>query len=190
MVKIKQVNPKDLIPFERNFRKRKNKALEAVITSIKTYGYNVPVLIDENNVIIAGHLRTEALIKMGIDSINAVVVENISEDEKDKLRLLDNAISEASGWDMKKLGKELRLIKDGASEETWSNFSDLFNNEELDKLLKTSLGLNLKKITDKDLERAKEAEKKKIETVKEDKRDKLVQCPHCGNRQIVRIYEK
>jgi len=183
---------KNLKPFKKNYREITAEAINAVAKSIQTYGYNVPIIVDSNGVIIAGHVRQKALLQLGIEEVVCVVVKENDEETKDKIRLLDNAIGEASDWDEKSLGKELRMIKDLAGEGTWDNFASMWGDtkDALDKHLQTSLGGGIREVNDKDLKKAEQREHDKFQQVKEDNRDKKVLCPECGYEFLIRVHDK
>ena len=191
-MKIKEttVRIEDLIPYEENHRIISKQAIEVTKTSIKNYGFNVPILIDENNVIIAGHTRRLALIELGYEEAFCVRVEEKDEEKKDKMRLLDNAISSASRFDDIKLGRELRSIQDSSTDETWKAFSEVFKDDSiLDNLLKTSLGGMIKPVTEESIDKAKKKQDDKFsEKVKKNENESQVLCPKCNREFTVRIY--
>lgn len=102
-----RVHLKDLIPYENNPRKNK-KAVSAVAESIGQVGYNNPIIIDENNVILAGHTRRLALMKQKADEIEVLQVFGLSEEQKRKFRLLDNKVGEYASWDFVALLEEVK----------------------------------------------------------------------------------
>ena len=191
-MKIKEriVPLEDLIPYEHNHRVITQKAIDAAKTSIESYGFNVPILIDKNNVIIAGHTRRLALIELGWDEVLCAEIQEVNEEKKDKIRLLDNAIGSASKFDDIKLGRELRSIRDTSTDESWNTFSEVFKDDSiLTNLLKTSLGGALKPVTKETLDKAKEKQANKFGN-KESKNDNeaIVQCPKCSRDFTIRVY--
>ena len=96
----------EIIPYENNPR-RNNDAVKAVAESIKQCGYVSPIIIDENNVILAGHTRYKALALLGYEKCKVIVAEGLDEDQKKKYRILDNKTNELAGWDFELLAKEL-----------------------------------------------------------------------------------
>lgn len=95
-----------LKPYENNPRIIE-KAIPKVAESIKQCGYITPIVVDEDNVILAGHTRYEALKSLGIDRAKTLIVRGLSEEEKGKYRLLDNKTGEIAKWDRVKLREEL-----------------------------------------------------------------------------------
>ena len=97
---------KDIKPYERNPRKN-DKAVEAVKESIRQCEYISPIVVDENNVILAGHTRYKALQEMGVDEIEVCVKSGLTEEQKKKYRILDNKTAELADWDFDLLMYEL-----------------------------------------------------------------------------------
>lgn len=105
----KKVN--DLIPYENNPRIN-DEAIEYVKNSIKEFGFKVPVVIDKDNVIIAGHTRIKASKELGIKDIPCIIADDLTEEQVKAFRLADNKVSEKSMWDYTKLDEELDNILD------------------------------------------------------------------------------
>lgn len=96
-----------IVPYHRNPR-RIDKAVEVVAESISRYGYQSPIVVDQKNIIIAGHTRYAALRKLGYTEVN-VVVANLTAKEAKELRLADNKTAEYATW-TEDLGLELREL--------------------------------------------------------------------------------
>ena len=96
----------DIVPYENNPRKN-DKAVDAVVESIKQCGYVAPIILDEENIILAGHTRFKALAKLGKDQAEVVIRKGLTDDQKRKYRILDNKTSEFADWDFDKLEAEL-----------------------------------------------------------------------------------
>lgn len=97
----------ELIPYENNPR-HNEKAVEAVANSIKEFGFQNPIILDVNNIIIAGHTRYEAAKRLGLEYVPCLVSDNLSEEQIRAYRLVDNKVAELSKWDFGKLEEELR----------------------------------------------------------------------------------
>ena len=93
-------------PYERNPRKN-DEAVAAVMESIKQCPYVAPIIVDENNVILAGHTRYKALKKLGKTEAEVIVKSGLSDEQKRKYRLLDNKTNELAEWDFEMLAEEL-----------------------------------------------------------------------------------
>lgn len=104
-------NIDELIPYENNPRLN-DEAVEYVKNSIKEFGFKVPVVIDKDNVIIAGHTRIKASKELRIKDIPCIIADDLSEEQVKAFRLADNKVSEKSMWDYSKLDEELDSILD------------------------------------------------------------------------------
>jgi len=100
----------DLMPYENNPRIN-DTAVDGVANSIKKFGFNVPIVIDKNNVIVAGHTRYKASKKLCIEEVPCIVVDDLSSEEVNAFRIADNKVTEASEWDLPKLDLELLNIE-------------------------------------------------------------------------------
>lgn len=100
---------KEIIPYERNPRKN-DMSVDDVAESIRQVGYKQLIIVDENNVIIAGHTRWKALQKLGWKQAEVQRELDMSEEQKQKYRLLDNKVGEKSTWDYELLEWELENI--------------------------------------------------------------------------------
>ena len=100
---------KEIIPYERNPRKN-DASVDDVAESIRQVGYKQLIIVDENNVIIAGHTRWKALQKLGWKQAEVQRELDMSEEQKQKYRLLDNKVGEKSTWDYELLEWELENL--------------------------------------------------------------------------------
>lgn len=96
----------DIKPYKNNPRHNDN-AVEAVAESIKQCEYIAPIIVDENNTILAGHTRLKALQKLGKTEAEVMQVTGLTEAQKKKYRLLDNKTNELATWDIDLLEVEL-----------------------------------------------------------------------------------
>lgn len=104
-------NIDELIPYENNPRLN-DEAVEYVKNSIKEFGFKVPIVIDKDNIIIAGHTRIKASKELGIKDILCIIADDLTEEQVKAFRLADNKVSEKSMWDYIKLDEELDSILD------------------------------------------------------------------------------
>ena len=98
-----------LIPYENNPRNN-DKAVEAVAKSIKEFGFKVPIIIDKNNVIVAGHTRLKAAKKLGLKDVPVIVADDLTDDQIKAFRLADNKVGEIATWNDELLLEELKQI--------------------------------------------------------------------------------
>ena len=99
----------DLKPYENNPRKNET-AVPYVAESIKRYGFKNPIIIDKDGVIVAGHTRYLASIKLGLDTVPCIIADDLTEGEIKEFRLVDNKTSEFAGWDFDMLADELQEL--------------------------------------------------------------------------------
>lgn len=96
-------------PYEKNPRKNE-KAVDAVAASIREFGWQQPIVVDGNGVIIAGHTRYKAARRMGLLEVPVVVAENLTSEQVKAYRLADNKTGELAEWDFTALDEELAGI--------------------------------------------------------------------------------
>lgn len=109
--KIVYKNVSELVPYENNPRNNDD-AVDYVANSIKNFHFQVPIVIDKNNVVIAGHTRLKACHKLGIKEVPCIVADDLTPEQVKAFRIADNKTSELAGWDMDKLDIELGEIAD------------------------------------------------------------------------------
>ena len=107
MSEIVKLKLSDIHPYERNPRKITEKAVDDCAESIRQCGYKAKIIVDENNVIIAGHTRLQALQKLGWKEVEVQRETDMTEEQKKKYRLLDNKTAENGQWDFELLQWEL-----------------------------------------------------------------------------------
>lgn len=112
MIEIVSKALSELIPYEKNPRKISDEAVNAVAESIQEFGFKNPILIDKNNVIIAGHTRRLASLKLGLETVPCVVVDDLTPQQIKALRLADNKTNELADWDIGELDIELADLLD------------------------------------------------------------------------------
>lgn len=91
----------------RNARTHSRKQLGQIMRSIKTFGFNNPIAIDEDGMVLAGHGRLEAARQLGMVSVPTIVLSHLSEAEKRAYVLADNKLADNAGWDRELLAIEL-----------------------------------------------------------------------------------
>ena len=102
----------ELKPYENNPRHNEN-AVPYVVESIKRYGFKNPIIIDKDNVIVAGHTRYLASKELGLNEVPCIIADDLTEDEIKEFRLVDNRTAEMSDWDDELLASELSDIDFG-----------------------------------------------------------------------------
>ena len=94
---------------KKNPRKNDN-VVEYVANSIKEFGFKVPIVIDKNNVIVAGHTRYKASKKLGLEKVPCIIADDLTDEQIKAYRLADNKVGESAKWDEGLLGTELSEI--------------------------------------------------------------------------------
>lgn len=97
----------DIKPYWRNPRTVADGAVSAVASSIEKYGYNQPIVVDSNHVIIVGHTRYAAIRQLGYTSAAVKVETSLSDTQVRELRIVDNRTSDYTTWDYEALMNEI-----------------------------------------------------------------------------------
>lgn len=154
-MKVQNIKIEIIKPYEKNTKKHPETQIKNIAESIKQFGFIQPVVLDSNNEIIIGHGRYLASQLLGYEEIPCVFVDNLSEEQVRKLRILDNKLNE-SEWDDDLLRLELEDL----------DFGDFDIDFELEEEVKFS-----EEELDDFFEDAGEQKAKEPKTIK---------CPHCG----------
>lgn len=109
-LKITEKKTTDLIPYENNPR-HNDEAVEYVKNSIKQFGFKVPIILDKDNVIIAGHTRLKAAKELGMETVPCIMADDLTPEQVKAFRLADNKVSEIADWNFEKLKEELDSIE-------------------------------------------------------------------------------
>lgn len=113
-IKIMQKSIADLIPYSRNPR-RNDEAVPMVMNSIKEFGFKVPIVVDKNNIIVCGHTRFKAALKLGLETVPCIVADDLSDEQIKAFRLADNKVSEL-----------FRQFEQVQTQEAWSSIWTAF----------------------------------------------------------------
>ena len=117
-MQIEDVEIKDLIPYSKNAKKHDETQIKNVVESIKQFGFAQPLVVDKDNVLIIGHCRLIAAKRLKMKTVPVLRMEDLTEDQVKKLRLLDNKLNE-SDWDFDLLGDELSDLDFSAFDLDW-----------------------------------------------------------------------
>jgi len=145
-MEIYQVKISEIKPYKNNAKLHPEKQINQIVISIKEFGFNVPILIDENNVIIAGHGRYFAAKKLGMDTIPAIKLEHLTEAKKRAFIIADNKLNMNTAFDMDLLKEELQAMESELNDLTITGFEA----EELDLMLNGLNGTDKEYLTDAD----------------------------------------
>lgn len=191
-MKTEKIKITELVPMEGNIRRHSPKQIEEFARSIKMFGQFRPVVIDENNVVLAGNGLVMALNHLGIETAECLRYNDLSEKDKKKLMIADNKIFELGSSNAENLFDALSSIGDydvpGFDEDVLKGL--LGDAEKITQDIGNYGIINTG--TKERIERRKEEKDKKIETgelyreaeqVNEevgDKGEPTLHCPHCG----------
>ena len=155
---LKQIPIDHLVPYAKNPRKI-IKAIPLVAESIKSFGFNVPITINNmiDKIIVSGHTRYEAARKLGMENVPYIELNHLSDMDIRKYRLADNRVSDESEWDKNLLRNEL---------------AELELNSKLDAEWFKNVGFSQEEIAQALAGTMKEQEEAK---------QKTLECPKCGH---------
>ena len=154
-MKIIEKKLAELKEYENNPRNNDG-AVDAVAASIAEFGFKIPIVIDTDGVIIAGHTRRKAAIKLGLEKVPCIVADDLTPEQIKAFRLADNKTGELAGWDFAKLEAELTEL----AEFDMTAFGFIETSEiDIDSFFE-------------------ESEQKNNKNEQEDKKE--IKCPHCG----------
>lgn len=111
MMEVHEIKLSHLVEYDNNPRNNDG-AVDAVAASIREFGFKVPVIVDGDNVIVAGHTRVKAARKLGMSAVPCIIADDLTPEQIKAFRLADNKTAELAGWNFSKLEKELSSISD------------------------------------------------------------------------------
>lgn len=140
-MEIINIDINKLKPYKNNPRKN-DEAVEYVANSIKEFGFKVPIIVDKDYEIIAGHTRLKAAKQLGLKEVPIIIADDLTEEQVKAFRLADNKASEIAEWDFDLLNNELSNILDI----DMSNFGfDVFEEEEEQEIVEDDFEIELPK---------------------------------------------
>ena len=126
--KVKEIEVEKLIPYVNNPKEHPENQIDKIASSIKNFGFTVPIIVDGANEVIAGHGRLMAAKKLGLTKVPCIVRDDLTEAQVRAFRIADNKVAESS-WDYELLAVELETFELEELELTG------FDKEELSKIL-------------------------------------------------------
>lgn len=148
-----------LLPYTKNSRTHTPAQIEQIARSIRHFGFTMPVLIAEDDTILAGHARVQAAKKLGMTQVPVVVAHDWSSEQKSAYVLADNKLTLNSDWDIDLLVQEL---------------GDLFN---------SGFDLDLTGFAPAEIELLVHGDEIKLhDAPADDPEPVMAQCPNCGHR--------
>ncbi len=155
-LKIIYKNVDELTPYVNNPRNNEM-AVEPVAKSIKEFGFKVPIIIDKDGEIVAGHTRLKAAKELELEEVPCIIADDLTPEQIKAFRLADNKVSEFADWDFELLESELEELKE----------TDLFNGFEEFEIESLTSSVDVDHFFE--------------ETQQQQHHEpKLITCPHCG----------
>ena len=130
IVMLQHLSIDTLIPYERNNKIHTEEQIKKIAKSIKELWFRAPILIDENNIILAWHWRLAAAKKLKLKEVPVIQYTDLTEDQKKKYRLLDNRLADLSEYDLENLKLELQELNDERMNDLFSEFDLKLEEEE------------------------------------------------------------
>lgn len=106
---IEYLNPSELTPYGKNAKRHPAEQVKLIANSIRQFGFQQPIVVDKDNVVVIGHGRLLASKRLKLDSVPVVKIENLTDDQIKALRLADNKVAE-SEWNTDLLIDEIADI--------------------------------------------------------------------------------
>ena len=135
MTDMKEIDIDLIKPYKNNPREISAEAVQKVMKSIKEFGYNSPIVVDKDHVILAGHTRWKAMKQLGKKKAN-IIVRDLTKEQAVAYRIMDNRSGEESKWQNKLLAEELNVLQDSTFDLDLTGFNateleNLANDKEL-----------------------------------------------------------
>ena len=108
---VKMMPVGDVVPYEKNPRLN-DQAVDAVASSIREFGFKVPIVVDGKGVVVSGHTRLKAAKTLGLAEVPVIVADDLDDTKIKAFRLADNKVAELADWDESLLIKELEELDD------------------------------------------------------------------------------
>lgn len=129
---IENIAIKDIKPYERNAKKHDEKQIKNVMESIKQFGMAQPLAVDKDNVLIIGHCRLIACKRLKMKEVPVVRMDELTQEQVDKLRLLDNKLNE-SEWDFDLLAEDIPTLDFSDFDIDWGLPEDIEEPSEIEE---------------------------------------------------------
>jgi site-specific DNA-methyltransferase (adenine-specific) len=110
-MEVKQYKPSELKPYQRNNRKHPPEQIEKLAKQIAAHGWDVPIVVDKDLVIIKGHARLKAAKKLKLKTVPVIVRDDLTPEQCAAARLADNKLGELAEIDMEAIQTELDALK-------------------------------------------------------------------------------
>lgn len=187
-LEIKYLPINEIVGYEKNVIDHSD--VQNLVRSIESFGFKIPILINNKNVIIAGHGRLLAAKQLGLTELPTIDASDLTEEQQRLFRVADNKTSKDSSWNMENLQSELDELASSGADFIQSGFSqieidDFFSND-FQESDDEDVEENFEEAKFEDPKKEQKEEEKKVEPKKNDRSEvKSINCPKCGeNIQI------
>ena len=172
--------PIDLLPYERNSRVHSDEQINQICNSIKEWGFTAPILIDEDDTVLAGHARLEASKKLELETVPCMVAKNWTDEQKRAYVIADNKLAENSNWDMGMYFSELKEMNDLGFDLSLVGVDA--DNMNLSFNPNTEPSYNFNDVNENDINKAQEKMGNQIDGISTDNANTAteVMCPYCA----------
>lgn len=148
-LKIVERQLDELKPYENNPRIN-NEAVEPVAKSISEFGFKVPIIVDRDGVIIAGHTRYKAAHLLGLEKVPCIVADDLTPEQIKAFRLADNKTAEFAEWDFELLAAELDELTAFDIDMDDLGFYSILEDSDFDHLFEPQLTTQTKPVSEKE----------------------------------------
>ena len=169
----------ELIPYDRNSKMHPESQIHQIANSIREWGWTMPILIDEEGQVIAGHGRLFAAESLGIEEVPCMVAQGWTNEQKRAYAIADNKLAEGSEWDTSVYYQELKAISNEGFDMSLMGLSEDLSFLNYQPSLEPSM--NIKNVDSADLDKASANMSDQITGIKSDRSDAAMEviCPHC-----------
>ena len=177
-IEIKQLS--ELVPYDRNPKAHPDSQIEKLSNSIREWGFTIPILIDEDNMVLAGHGRLFAALELGLSEVPTIKAVGWSEQQKKAYVIADNKLAEKGEWDTPMLYAELKQISAGGFDLALMGAEDDF--ELMDFTPTIDPSMNFGDISSDDINRTSDGLSKSFSErgVDASTKGQEVVCPYCS----------
>ena len=121
-LRIEELAIQDLRPYQNNPRLHPKSQIDKLARAFTDFGFLIPVLVDDQNTVLAGHARIEAAKKLELRKLPCIRASHLTEAQKRTFTILDNRLAEEAAWDFELLAKEVEFLQSEGVDLTTTGF--------------------------------------------------------------------
>jgi ParB-like chromosome segregation protein Spo0J len=110
-LRVEDIRISELRPYQNNARRHPAAQLDKLVASIRDFGFLVPILVDHENLVIAGHARLEAAKRLSLLTVPCIRADHLTEPQKRAFTIIDNRLAQDAKWDFEALAKEFEFLQ-------------------------------------------------------------------------------